>query len=161
MTDTDNEVREALRRAGSLANEAEDEYRPIAFKVLLERFLGAGASSPGNSTEALASYQDGSRKTKLPPSMGLSEFLVTKNVQSHVDRVMAIAYFTYQQPDGGGITTRDIAGAYGKARQRKPQNIPDVLATCVRRGLLIDAEPKDGMKAWVITQTGEGHVNAL
>jgi hypothetical protein len=37
-----------------------------------------------------------------------------------------------------------------------PKNVSDVIAQCIRKGMLMDASgPKDGQKAWMITQTGE------
>jgi hypothetical protein len=157
---TDAEIREAMQRAQSLAAVCADEFQEAAFKVLLQRFLIDGLSP---STTALVPYagpQNG-KVTRSAPSMGLNEFLATKNVKTHVDRIAAIAYFAYAQGDETGITTRDVAQAYSKAREKKPQNIPDVIATCVRKGVLVDAPRKDGMKAWLITQTGERHVEEL
>ena len=157
---TDSEIHEATQRALSLAAEYEEPYRSITFRTLLERFLGPQVREERAAT-ALVPYQEPPDEHPLAASMGLNEFLASKNIQSHVDRVAAIAYFTYQQDERAGITTRDVVEAYARSREKKPQNIPDVIATCVRKGFLIDTERKGGMKAWLITRTGEAHVDNL
>lgn len=145
---TDDELRAALDRARALADTQPEPYREAAFRVLLERFLGAGAR-PARAVNG---------RTADPS--GLPEFLASLNVDSHPARVTAIAYYHFHTADGAAINTRDIIEGYTRARLRRPQNIPDVVATCVRRGHLVDKGRKDGLKAWVITRTGDQFVRA-
>jgi hypothetical protein len=57
------------------------------------------------------------------------------------------------------LTIAEIKAAYEKARIKSPAKVSDVLATCVRRGQVIEApEPKDSKKAWQITPTGDKYV---
>ena len=69
----------------------------------------------------------------------------------------AIAYYVFKETNEP-ITIAEIVDAYSRARLKKPQNLSDVIGSCVRRGFLVDADRKDGAKAWVITGKGEEFV---
>lgn len=144
----DEAIRAAIERARRLSEGEPEPFRSIAFGTVLE-FLLRGAPAAG-----------GPAPVSAQPSldMDLTEFLAAKKAATHPDRVVAIAYFVYHTEGGAGVTTQDLTDAYGRARVKKPQNFPDVIAACVRRGRLVEGERKDGMKSWVITRTGEGYV---
>ena len=143
----DTTILAAIERARRLSEAQPEPFRSLAFRVVLERLLGAA----GNPTPAAPA-------PSLPPDMDLSEFLAAKKAATHPDRVVAIAYWTYHTQNGAGVTTADLTEAYGRARVRKPQNFPDVIAACVRKGRLVEGERKDAAKSWVITRTGETFV---
>ena len=145
MTDDDS-INAALQRARRLTEAEPEPFRSLGFRVVLEHLLrGGGAHTEG---------------TPVPPpvDMDLTEFLAAKKATTHPDRVVAVAYYTYHTQNGAGVTTQDLTDAYGRARLKRPQNFPDVIAACVRRGRLVEGERKDGLKSWVITRTGEAYV---
>ena len=143
----DQEIRDALRRARAMTDDQPEPYRSLAFPIVFETLL-RGAPVP----VAVATARPASPS---PVDMDLVEFLASKKITTHPDRVVAIAFFIYRTEDGAGVTTRELSEGYSKARVRKPQNFPDVIAACVRRGHLVEGPRKDGMKSWVITRTGE------
>lgn len=143
----DDKIRQAIIRARSLCEDQPEPFRSLAFQTVLQTFL-RGNGAPGGPAKASPS----------PVGMELVEFLAQKKAETHPDRVVAVAYYIYRTADGAGVTTKDLSDAYGRARVKKPQNFPDVIAACVRRGYLVEGERRDGMKTWVITRTGEGHV---
>jgi hypothetical protein len=146
----DEAIRGAIERARRLSDGEAEPYRSLAFRAVLEHLLrGAPAATIGAPAPAAS-----------PPSleMDLTEFLAAKKATTHPDRVVAIAYYVYRTQNGAGVTTQDLTDAYSRARVKKPQNFPDVIAACVRRGRLVEGERKDGMKSWVITRTGEAYV---
>jgi hypothetical protein len=145
----DDAIRAMVQRARRLCDGEPEPFRSIAFRTVLEHLLRAAPGAPAVSSPSPAAP---------PPDMDLTEFLAAKKVATHPDRVVAIAYFTYHAQSGAGVTTQDLTDAYSRARVKKPQNFPDVIAACVRRGRLVEGERKDGMKAWVITRTGESYV---
>ena len=149
---TDEMLRTAVDRARRLADEQPEPFRSLAFSTLLDHLLGAGDGSPAIRTAAPA--------PAAPPStdMQIAEFLAQRRIDSHPDRVVAIAYYHYQRSEGQAITTRDLVEAYTRSRAKRPQNFPDVIASCVRKGYLVDGGRRDGMKTWVVTGTGEAHV---
>jgi hypothetical protein len=144
----DTAIRTAIERARRLTEAEPEPFRSLAFRAVLEQLLRGGgavtATTPAETTPL--------------SEMDLTEFLAAKKALTHPDRVVAIAYFTYKTQDGAGVTTHDLTEAYSRARVKKPQNFPDVIAACVRRGRLVEGDRKDGMKSWVITRTGEAFV---
>jgi len=140
--------------AKEIAQEFEEPYRSITFRVLLERFLG-------NSFVGLTVEEVHGKVASSPVSMPLTEYLAKTSIKSHNDRVTAIVChgFKYGTPS---MTRQEIMDAYVKARTPRPKNLSDVISQCVRKGNLVDApEPKDGQKAWQITMTGEKYIDEL
>lgn len=144
----DDQIRSFIRRARSLSEDEPEPFRSLAFKTVLEALLLRNGGASGAPA----------RVSPSPTGMDLIEFLAARKIETHPDRVVAIAYYTYHTQDGAGVSTKDLADAYGRARVKKPQNYPDVIAGCVRRGYLVEGQRKDGLKSWVITRTGEAHV---
>ncbi len=138
---------EAIKQAREIADDLPEPYRPVAFQVAVNYFLGGSA----------VATKPGLRQATASMDMELNEFLASKKIGSHPDRIVAVAYYQLRK-GAGGVTTKDIADAYARARLRKPQNVHDVISTTIRRGFLVDGEKKDGMRTWVITPTGEAHV---
>ena len=153
VAQTDDGLRTAVERARRLADEQPEPYRGLAFTALLGHLL-SGTASPG------AGGRPAPPQPSAPPSteMQIAEFLAQRRLDSHPDRVVAIAYYHYHRFDGQGITTKDLVDAYTKSRAKRPQNFPDVIASCVRKGYLVDGGRRDGMKTWVVTGTGEAHI---
>lgn len=152
VVQTDEALRGIVDRARRLVEEQPEPFRSLAFNTLLDHLLRGGGAAPAGRAAAAT--------PAAPPSteMQIAEFLAQRRIDSHPDRVVAIAYYAYHRFDGQGVTTRDLAEAYTKARAKRPQNYPDVIASCVRKGYLVDGGRRDGMKTWVVTGTGEAHV---
>lgn len=143
----DEHIRRSILRARSLCEDQPEPFRSLAFQTVLETLLRG-------ATPALPAARTG----VSPIGIDLIEFMAKKKAETHPDRVVAIAYYSYHTQGGAGVTTKELGEAYGRARIKKPQNYPDVIAGCVRRGYLVEGDRKDGMKSWVITRTGEQHV---
>jgi hypothetical protein len=150
------EIAEAIRRATDLSIGLEEPLRQVAFGVILERLL-AGEALPTLS----APVGDSGLRHRVSPdvAINLNEFLAAAAPKSHVDRLVAIAYHSLHLGDESGVTIEEVLNGYAAARLGKPKNIHDVVAQCVRRGLLIQlSSKKDGAKAWIVTPTGENYV---
>jgi hypothetical protein len=141
------EIRTAIDSAMAITTDLEEPFRSIAFRVVLERQLEQHEPSleakPGGAVR---------------PGETLPELAAARQPTTHVNRVILIAYHSLHSGDLNGVTTKEIEEAYRQMRERKPQNIPDVIAQCSRRGFLVEGQPKDGAKTWVITSRGEGYV---
>lgn len=136
-----------MERARLLVEREPEPFRALAYSAILNHLLASAANpAPERQTEDRLA------------SMDLAEFLATHKVVTHPDRVVAIAYHAYHTRNGASISTQDLTDGYSRARIKQPQNFPDVIATCVRKGRLVEGERRDGKKSWVITRTGETYV---
>lgn len=139
----------AVAAAAEAAAEAPEWARAQAFALVLDHALRQAAPLPVAAGSVEPPPQ--------PPDtrVGVAEFLAgLHQVDSHPGRVVAIAYWHEARESGRGISTKDLMDAYQRARLKRPQNFPDVIASCMRRGLLVEAGRRDGMKRWAITQSG-------
>jgi|SRR5581483_9964599 len=150
----DAALRQAVARARRIAEEQPEPYQSLAFTALLthllqERTVPAREPAPAESA-----------RPQQPPSTegSIAEFLAQRRIDSHPERVLAIAYYHYHRHAGQGVTTKDLVEGYSRSRSKRPQNYPDVIASCIRKGYLVDGGRRDGMKTWVITASGEAHV---
>lgn len=145
--DVRRKIEEARRIVGG---DPEDPLTQIAFGEILRRLL---------SESAQAAEGDGiGNGTQRVRGLRISEFLAQRKISTETDRVVAILY--YQLHNGHESSTRaEILEAYSAARTRKPTNLSDVIARCIRKGHVVDApEKKEGQKAWQITHDGERYV---
>ncbi|MGI8551450.1 MAG: hypothetical protein ACR2PL_11800 [Dehalococcoidia bacterium] len=143
---SDEALRGAIDRARRLSEPEPEPFRSIAFRTLLDYLLSHGSAMTEPRSAAPA------------PGLGLNEFLASRRAETHPDRVLAIAYYQERYNGGEPITTKDLVDAYQRARLKRPQNFPDVIATLVRKGHLVEQERRDGLKSWGITGTGVAHV---
>jgi hypothetical protein len=154
---------EQLVQAALIAQAVADSvglrYQIVAFSAAFERLLQA---QPLSLEQTLSLRAQQRQEERLVLDSGVAHYLESAQADSHPRRVVALAYYQEKgyRKDGrqGAITTRDIGQLYQEARQKKPQNFPDVIATCVRKGWLLDNGRLvvEGIvaKSWVITPAG-------
>jgi hypothetical protein len=145
------EVRRKIEEAKTLVGgDTQDPLTQIAFGEVLRMLLQQYSQPSVSQTE---------RKTALAAqSVQISEFLAQRKIESENDRVATILYY-HLHNGRGSSTNAEILEAYATARFRRPTNLSDVIARCIRKGHVIEArEKKDGQKAWQITVTGEKYV---
>jgi hypothetical protein len=144
------EVQNKIKSAKELVGgKPEDPLTQIAFQEVLRMLLQESPSVAGG-------VKSGTKQIDLP--MQISEFLAGKNITIHMDRIVAILYYHYHK--GTEPTTiAELEESYSNARMKPPRNFSDILATCIRKGYVVEAkDKKDGKKAWRITPTGEKFV---
>jgi hypothetical protein len=94
----------------------------------------------------------------MPDTLG--EFLDIKgNPRKHTDVVAVYAYWLFKKEGFQSFNVKDIIDCYDKTRRVKPKNPNQIINVNVSSHLFAEAsEKKDGLKAWVITRSGEDHV---
>jgi len=133
-------------RARRLTDGEAEPYRSIAFQALLDYLINHRAST----ADPNASH--------LVPGLDLNEFLASLRAETHPDRVLGIAFYQEHYVSGPPVTARDLSEAYQRARLKRPQNFPDVIASLVRKGHLVEQGRRDGLKSWGLTGSGSAHV---
>jgi hypothetical protein len=135
-----------VERARRLTDGEPEPYRSIAFQTLLDYLINNRAST----TDPTASH--------LVPGLDLNEFLASLRADTHPDRVLGIAFYQERYMSGPPVTARDLSEAYQRARLKRPQNFPDVIASLVRKGHLIEQGRRDGLKSWGLTGSGSARI---
>jgi hypothetical protein len=143
---SDENLRSAVERARRLTDGEAEPYRSIAFQTLLDYLINNRTSS-GEPAGA-----------HLVPGLDLNEFLASLRAETHPDRVLGIAFYQERYMGGPPVTARDLTDAYQRARLKRPQNFPDVIASLVRKGHLVEQGRRDGLKSWGLTGTGSARI---
>ncbi len=143
------EIKEKIEEAKEIVgDDAQDPFAQIAFREVLRILLGqAGVGVVQQPSEI--------KDVKIRADMSIGEFMAKLKVKNETERLTAM--LCYNINNGIISTTRsEIYDLYSTIRQKKPGNLSDVIARCIRRGHIIEAsEKKDDHKAWQITTTGE------
>jgi hypothetical protein len=143
---TDEELRAAVDRARRLTECEPEPFRSAAFQTLLDYLI--------NNRSAIAEP----KTPEIRPGLDLNEFLATLGAETHPDRVLAIAFYQERYSGGPPVTTRELGECYQRARIKRPQNFPDVIASLVRKGYLAEGPRREGLKSWALTGSGSARV---
>jgi hypothetical protein len=97
----------------------------------------------------------------MPGTLG--EFLDIKgNPSKHTDSIAVFAYWLYKVETLNSFNVQDILDCYDKTRKAKPSNVNQIINQNVATHIFAEAsEKKDGLKAWIITRTGEEYVEQM
>lgn len=90
------------------------------------------------------------------------EFIRQKKLESHIDRVVGLAYYLFKYNGIDSFTVKDIEKMYEKARLVPPKNFSDIVSKAGKRGYFIESKEKiDGLKAWKISKDGIEYIESL
>jgi hypothetical protein len=91
--------------------------------------------------------------------LSIKEFLLSKKPSDDVQKTLAIGYYFEQFESMTSFNSRDLADGFRTAKEPPPQNINDKVNLNIRKGHIMEAkEPKDNLKSWVLTHSGEKFV---
>lgn len=159
MTDEETFLTEALEKTVRIINTVDSKYHEAAFPLILRALI----EHPKVSNDDIrTTHQPHSDELKLPASISVNEFFRKVKPNSHPERFVCAAYFLLHTGKAEQLTVADILEIYGKLREPKPKNPPDVLNQCIRKAHIIDGQVGiDKQKRWVITPDGENFVEEL
>lgn len=97
----------------------------------------------------------------MPETLG--EFLDMKgDPKKHTEIVAVFAYWLFKVENMESFNVKDVIACYEKVRKSKPTNANQIINTDVASHLFAEArEKKDGLKAWILTRTGEEFVENM
>jgi hypothetical protein len=87
------------------------------------------------------------------------EFLMTKNVKSDTQKVVALGYFLEHTEGMESFNVNDLEEVFRSAKEKVPGNMNDAVNKNISRGFLMEAAvKKDAKKSWCLTSTGENYI---
>jgi len=150
---------ESIDIALEVANQVErlpEQYRVVAFRVLLEHSLGIRPA---------ALHGPSITKVSVSEEMSFSEFLNEfEELKINPQKFAAVAYYYELQRHENNVTQEEIIDSMIDAGIRPPANFPrDIrVATSTKSALLMPSkEPKNGQAAWQLTRTGRQFLDKL
>jgi hypothetical protein len=90
----------------------------------------------------------------LTEKLPIYRFLEEKNLKSHIEYIIGMAYYLYKFMSVDPFNADDIRRMYDDARIPSPSNINDLITKNCKKGYFIERETKNGLKAWTISIEG-------
>jgi hypothetical protein len=89
------------------------------------------------------------------PTASLRQFVVGKNPTDDVQRSLVIGYYLEKHAAYPFFNAKDLEKGFQDAREKVPANVADKILKNVWKGHMMQVnEEKDGLKAYVLTNTG-------
>jgi len=136
---------DALLRMEAMLQEHERRIRT------LEQRLGA----------AEAVVQQPAVAPPAPKVQSIRQFIVEKGPTDDVQRSLVIGYYLEKQSGLASFNAKDIEKGFVDAREKVPGNVADKILKNVWKGHMMQVkDDKDGLKAYVLTNTGTKFVES-
>ena len=92
--------------------------------------------------------------------VSIKEFILSKKPKDHVHKALTIGYYLENYEGLSSFNVKDLERGFRAAKEKVPGNTWDKVLKNVQKGHMMEAEQKrDGMKAYVLTGTGEQYVD--
>ncbi len=96
-----------------------------------------------------------------PKAPSIRQFMIEKGPTDDVQRSLVIGYFLEKQAGMVSFNAKDIEKGFVDAREKVPGNVADKMLKNVWKGHMMQvSDDKDGLKAYVLTNTGTKFVEA-
>jgi hypothetical protein len=90
-----------------------------------------------------------------PKAPSVRQFMIEKGPTDDVQRSLVIGYFLEKQSGMVSFNAKDIEKGFVDAREKVPGNVADKILKNVWKGHMMQvSDDKDGLKAYVLTNTG-------
>lgn len=130
----------------------DDEYKKIAFRILLERSL-VKVTFDKKSKKIVTLSEDEREETLL-------EYVDKLNPNTDAKTAIIVARWHELKENKIGVPINTIDLAEGFSRE-KPANLADVFYQCKQKKWMVEKGKKDGLKAFILTGTGLEEFNKM
>lgn len=140
---------DALSRMEALLKEHEKRIRALEQKVGGPEVAVAVAVAPAQPA------------APAPKVQSLKQFVIEKSPTDDVQRSLVIGYYLEKQSGLASFNAKDIEKGFVDAREKVPGNVADKILKNVWKGHMMQVnDEKDGLKAYVLTNTGTKFVES-
>ncbi|MDA4112833.1 MAG: hypothetical protein OK474_02185 [Thaumarchaeota archaeon] len=144
---------DALSRMEAMLQEHERRIKT------LEQKLGGGG---GKEETVVQQQQQQQQPVSLTPKViSIRAFILEKSPTDDVQRSLVIGYYLEKQSGLSSFNAKDLERGFVDAREKVPGNVADKILKNVWKGHMMQvSEDKDGLKAYVLTNTGTKFVES-
>ncbi len=91
--------------------------------------------------------------------ISVKEFIISKRPKDDIQKTLAVGYYLEKYEEFSSFNAKDLESCIGTAKESIPKNINYKVIKNIEKGYMAEAkEKKDKLKAWYLTNSGEGHV---
>ena len=142
---------DAIARLESMLQEHEKRI-----KVLEKRLSGGETPAASPPPERPAAPVPAAPKT-----LSIRQFVLEKSPTDDVQRSLVIGYYLEKQSGLAAFNAKDIEKGFLDSREKVPANVADKILKNVWKGHMMQVkDDKDGLKAYVLTNTGTKFVES-
>ena len=92
----------------------------------------------------------------MEKKLSIKEFILQKKPKSDIQKTLAIGYYLEKFRNFSSFNANDLKKGFREAREKIPPNIPDKIQKNIAKGHMMEADAeKDGLKAYMLTESGE------
>ena len=143
---------DALARMEALLQEHERRIKT------LEQKMGGGETVVPQLPQPAQPAQPAPPAAKV---LSIRQFIVEKSPTDDVQRSLVIGYYLEKQSGLASFNAKDIEKGFVDSREKVPGNVADKILKNVWKGHMMQVkEDKDGLKAYVLTNTGTKFVES-
>lgn len=93
--------------------------------------------------------------------VALAEFKQDFNPDTYADKATVVSRYLEKHERIEGFTVDDLKEGFRKCKWKRPANMSDVVSKAAGKGLFMEIGEQEGKKKWMLTETGEEHVEDL
>jgi len=91
--------------------------------------------------------------------VSIKEFILSKKPKDDVHKTLTIGYYLENYEGLSAFNVKDLERGFRAAKERVPRNTADKVQLNAKKGHMMEtADKKDGLKAYVLTGSGQQYV---
>lgn len=94
-------------------------------------------------------------------AVALAEFKQNFETSTYADKATMVSRYLEKHENMEGFTVDDLKEGFRKCKWKTPANMSDIVSKAAAKGLFMEIGEQDGKKKWMLTETGEEHVEDL
>ncbi len=146
---------DALARMEALLQEHERRIKSLEQKV------GGGETVVPQPLQPAPPAQPAQSAPPAAKVLSIRQFIVEKSPTDDVQRSLVIGYYLEKQSGLASFNAKDIEKGFVDSREKVPGNVADKILKNVWKGHMMQVkDDKDGLKAYVLTNTGTKFVES-
>lgn len=156
MLESNYSIRYKTKDSVEIEVRGDKNFVETKFKELLELKSPIETEQPSSTSTKEVETPDSGKKYSL------AEFLNTKDIKSHGDKILVFAYYLEEYKKITSFNRDDIEQCYMKVKTPKTKNFGQYIGQLVSQAYIMEAsEKKDSKKSWTLTNTGIDYVKSI
>lgn len=91
--------------------------------------------------------------------ISIKEFILSKKPKDDIEKALTIGYYLEKYDGMNSFNANDLKRGFRTAKEKYPNNVNDKVNKNVDKGYMMEVEEKkENLKAWMLTNSGEKHV---